>query len=117
MLGIFDFMQDFGNYEERKIDTYSEGDLFVDTCAVSDSTKPYETAVAHPRYNEGKMLIVELYDTKEKAQIGHDKWVKIMTAEKLPLTIEDVSTANIIQFGESIGVDMTIISERAKEPD
>lgn len=100
--GIFDFMQDFGNHDERKVDTYKEGDLFVDTCAVSDSTKPYETAVAHLRYNEGKMLIVELYDTKEEAQVGHDKWVKIMTAEKLPNAIEDVSTSNLVNHSVSI---------------
>ncbi len=106
MFEIFDFMQDFDNHAERKVDTYKEDDLFVDTCAVSDSTQPYETAIAHPDYNEGKMVIVELYDTKEEAQAGHDKWVGAMTAKKLPRTLQDVSTSNIIKFAQEVGIDM-----------
>ena len=91
MFGMFDFLQDMGNYEARKVDTYEENDLFVDTCAVSDSTQPYETAVQHPAYNNGKMVIVELYDTKEEAQQGHDKWVDLMLKNP-PNVLHDVST-------------------------
>jgi hypothetical protein len=106
---LFDFLQDLGNHDERKIDTYEKDSVFVDTCAVSDSTQPYETAVAHPNYNDGTMIIVQLYNTKEAAQKGHNKWVKKMTAEILPKAIKDVSTAGIIKFAADLGVDLNEI--------
>lgn len=91
-LGLFGFIEDMDNYKERVVDSYKENDLFVDTAAVSDSTKPFETAIAHPKYNDGKIVIVELYDTKEDAQVGHDKWLNLML-EKPPRQLSDVSTA------------------------
>jgi hypothetical protein len=85
-----------GNYEQRKIDRFEgKNGLIVDTCAVSDSTQPFETAVQHSKYNSGKWIIVELYSTEEKAQTGHKKWVETMTAKKLPKSLTDVSTATI----------------------
>lgn len=92
---MFDFMGMFTNHETRAIDRYDEGDLFIDTCAVMDSEQPYETAVAHPAYNDGKLVIVEMHDTAEKAQAGHRQWVEKMTAENLPDNLRDVSTATI----------------------
>ena len=103
---MFEFLQDLGNHKERKIDSYEVGDVFVDTCAVSDSSQPYETAVAHPNYNEGKIIIVQMYDTKKQAQKGHDKWVKKMTAKELPKAIKDVSTSGIVKFGHALGIDL-----------
>ena len=91
-MGLLDFMNMLDNYEERAIATYEENGLFVDTCAVSDSDKPFETAVSHPDYNNDKIIIVELYDTKEQAQAGHDKWVDTML-NKPPRQLTDVSTA------------------------
>ena len=83
---MFDYFDMAYNYEDRKVANYTSGDvtLFVDTARVTDSSKPYETAISHPKYNHNKWVIVELYDTKEEAQIGHDKWVALMTAEILP---------------------------------
>ena len=78
-MGLFDFLEMSGNYEERKVANYSEGKLVVDTCAVTDSSKPYETGITHPDYKDGDWIVVELYDTKEQALEGHDKWVKKMT--------------------------------------
>jgi len=91
-MGLFDFIQDIDNYEGRAVATYKEDGLFVDTCAVSDSDKPFETAVSHPDYNSGKLVVVELYDTKEQAQVGHDKWVHTMLNNP-PRQLTDVSTA------------------------
>ena len=93
MLSFFDMEN---NYEERVVDNYEgKGELVVDTAAVTDSEQDYETGISHPKYNDGKWVIIELYDTKDEAQVGHDKWVKIMTAATLPEQIEDVSTAEI----------------------
>lgn len=83
MLGLLDFM--FApDYEERKIARFEEGDLIVDTCFVTDSDKPCETAIQHPEYNKGKWIIVESYDNEVEARIAHEQWVKIMTGETLP---------------------------------
>lgn len=106
---MFEFMEDFGNHDERKIDSYDENGVFVDTCAVSDSEQPYETAVSHPSYNDDELIIVQLYNTKEAAQKGHDKWVKKMTAKELPKAIKDVSTAGVIKFAAVFGVDLNEI--------
>lgn len=80
---MFGFLNMMGNYEERKVARWpdSEEEWIVDTAAVCDSAQPFETAIQHPRYNSGSMVIVELYDTKEEAKIGHDKWVEIMSAK------------------------------------
>jgi len=92
---LFDFLSMAANYEDRKIARYEKDDILVDTCAVNDSDQPYETGVVHPQYNNGECIIVELYDTKKEAKIGHKKWVKTMTAEKLPKVIKDVSSSEI----------------------
>ena len=90
------------NYEERKVDNFTQGDIQVDTALINDSSKPYETGICHPAYNGGAWVIVELYNTKEEAQIGHDKWVKIMTSEVLPDTLKDVSTCEFINFRNAL---------------
>jgi len=92
-------------YELRKVDNYTKGEVQVDTCLVTDSEQPYETGACHPKYNKGDWVIVELYDTKELAQKGHDKWVKLMTAKKLPKSLKDVSSADIAKLCEAVGSD------------
>jgi hypothetical protein len=95
---LFDFLCMARNYEGRKVNHYEQGELIVDTCAVSDADKDYETAVVHPKYNGGEWIVVELYDTKKEAQIGHVRWVKKMTAKKLPVKLTDVSTAEVAEI-------------------
>lgn len=100
---MFSFLSMIGNYEERKVDNYQSGFLTVDTCKVTDSQMPYETAVEHPNYNNGKWVIVETYLTKQQAQEGHTKWVTIMTTEPLPVSLVDVSTADVALLGDIFG--------------
>ncbi len=99
-------MDMYGTHADRVVDNYEFGKLIIDTCSVTDSDQPYETAVQHPSYNEGSWVIVELYDDKEKAQVGHDKWVLFMTGEKLPDELKDVSSAEVIKLGSAFGCDM-----------
>ena len=102
---IFGCFDDFNNRKERKVDNYTDGELIVDTCAVSDSDKPFETGIIHPSYADGKWIIVELYDTKEEALAGHVRWVKTMTAKELPRVLEDVSTcffADIVRTADNM---------------
>lgn len=92
MNGLFGFIDMMGNYESRKVDRWDGGENFiVDTCFVTDSSKPYETAVCHPKYNNGKWVIVELYDDREEAKNGHQKWVELMQQDPLPKELRDVS--------------------------
>jgi len=91
-----------GNYEERKVARWPEDDWIVDTCRVTDSDKPFETAVKHTNYNFGKMIIVEEYDDEESAQKGHDKWVKTMSADELPERLFDISTCSASKFCSAI---------------
>lgn len=88
-MGLLDFLTNV----RHEVGQFDEDDIFVDTCSVNDAEQPFETAVAHPRYNDSKLVIVELYATEEEAKKGHDKWVKTMTAKDLPTTLKDVSTA------------------------
>lgn len=76
----------------------------IDTCAVHDATKPFETGVCDPHYNNGAWIIVATYDTREEAQKGHDKWVQIMTNE-LPELLVDVSEANIAEVLDAFSAD------------
>lgn len=102
-----------GTYEERKVASFKKGYLFVSTAAVYDSKQPYETAVAHRAYNFGKLVIVEMYDTREAAEKGHKKWVKKMTCAKLPKQLMDVSSSYILlQLAESWGVKPQRIFKR-----
>lgn len=103
-----------GNYEQRKVANYKEGDLVVDTAAVTDSKDPYETGIKHPFYNNGNWVIVETYETKEQAQKGHDKWVKTMTADKPPEKLVDCSTFFTAELLRKVGVDMSYEKNETK---
>lgn len=97
---MFEFPNDVGNYEDRRIarDDLTD-DFYISTCRVSDGDHPYETAVAHPEYGgNGGMVIVEAYDTAVEATTGHEKWLKIMTADELPSELVDCQNSKISQF-------------------
>lgn len=71
MSGMFDFMQDAGNYADRKVAEKIEvNGLTVSTCWTSD--EGYETAII----DWNGTYPVERYDTKEQALAGHEKWGK-----------------------------------------
>lgn len=101
MNGIFDWLLD-APYEDRKVDKYEKGDLFISTVEVSDGNKPFETAVAHPKYNSGKIVIVEAYGTREQAIKGHKAWTERMTTKPLPIKLTDCLNAKIALFTEML---------------
>ena len=86
-----------GNYDSRKVGRYEAetGGLIISTCSVTDSDQPYETAISHKSYNNADWVIAEQYDTKEKAEAGHEAWIKKMTAKELPMELKDISTCEI----------------------
>ena len=88
-----------GTYEERKVDnTILDNGFTIDTVKVFDNPHPYETAVIHDQYYDCDWSVIEEYDTKEEAVIGHKKWIKIFQGE-LPEFIEDISTS---KYAEAI---------------
>lgn len=111
---MFDFLSMADNYEDRAVARYDSDGLTIDTCSVTDSEQPYETGIEHPLYNDGKWVIVEMYDSEEEAQQGHDKWVKVMTKKKLPDSLTDVSTATIKRMLEAVSSDDESINLKAK---
>ena len=101
---MFDFLNMMGNYEARKVANYQEDGLVIDTCAVTDSSMPFETGICHPLYNGGDWIIVELYPDKESAVEGHEKWVGTMTASELPPELRDMSSATLADMLDSSGL-------------
>jgi len=103
---LFDLlrMQDWADYEKRKVERYETDSLMVDTCEIHDQPNTYnfETAVSHLGYNEGEWVIVELYETEAEAILGHKKWIKIMTSDNLPEQLTDVSKAAVCQFKDKL---------------
>lgn len=107
MFGFFNMTE---NYEERLIANDKIHDTEVDTVAVSDSDQPYETAIADPHYNKGKWVIVEMYDTKEEAKQGHNKWLNEVTNGSPPNELVDVSSCDIVKLG---GLEGTVYKRDA----
>ncbi len=100
---MFNFLGMMGNYEDRRVDCYDneESDIFISTAEVTDGKYLYETAVAHPEYNDGELIIVEAYDIKEEAQNGHNKWVELMIGDNLPDLLRDCGNAGISSLIEN----------------
>lgn len=95
-----------GNYEQRCVGRHDIDDhTFISTAEIYDGSHPYETGVKHPEYNDGSMVIVEAYDTREEAEAGHAKWVKTMTADELPTELVDCCNAGIAQLCDALSPD------------
>lgn len=92
-MSMFNFLSMTDNYEDRLVKNTKIKDGVIDTAAVTDSAQPFETGIEHSRYNGGAWVIVELYDSKEEALVGHEKWVKTMSKKTLPKQLKDVSTS------------------------
>ena len=109
---MFNFSRMVGNYAERAVARNEFDWGFISTCSVTDGDKPYETAVKHTAYHTTDMTIVESYDTKQEAKEGHDKWLKIMTSDKLPDTLVDCYNAGVAQLAKAIGSDLTVTKKQ-----
>lgn len=109
---LFDFVKDIGNYQKRKVghDKFPWG--MISTALVSDGKKRYETAIEHPEYRGGKIVIVEAYDGIEIAREGHAKWVALMTADKLPDTLEECCNSSIEQLLKEFSEDYQTVFPR-----
>lgn len=69
---MFEWLNDIGNYESRKVDkTVLENGLVVSTVFTSD--EGYETAIIS---TTGNVYPVERYDEDADHQAEHDKWVE-----------------------------------------
>ena len=98
---MFDML---GNYDARKVGRFDndDGTVMVSTAKVTDAPSPFETAVAHPHYNDGKIVIVAYYEDKESAEKGHTQWVEKMTASELPDQLVDISDIFVTQMMDEL---------------
>lgn len=101
---LFDFLSMGIDYEDRKVARDEIGDATIDTAAVTDSDKPYETGIKHPAYNDGAWVIVELYVNKEAAKIGHNKWIGVM--KQKPKELFDRNESEVGDLAESFDCDI-----------
>ena len=85
------------NFDVLKwIETGEEKDRFrnetyyyiVDTVFAHDEEK-WETGISSQYISDGDFIIVEQYESREKAQEGHEKWVKLME-ENPKRELEDI---------------------------
>jgi hypothetical protein len=108
-------MYEFLTNPPTPIARYTKGDAFVSTIGdVSDGEKPYETALQHPDYNNGKIIIVEKYDTEEEALEGHGKWTDLLVTGNLPEEITDCSNSHIQQLMDSFQGEPSTFKRSAK---
>lgn len=101
MSDIFDFWS-MDSHDERVVDHYEVGKLVIDTAAVNDGAKLYETGICHLDYNHRNWVIVEAYNTKKEAQAGHKRWIAKMTTEPLPEALIDCKNAKITSFADKM---------------
>lgn len=95
------FMEMEGTHNARVVARFElDGQLCVDTSAVNDPEQPYETAISHMDYNEGRWIIVEMYEDKESAKLGHEVWVAHMTTEPLPISLRDCTTSTVGEWAD-----------------
>lgn len=87
-----DMMSNLGSGEERTVARYERdtGDLTISTMENRGDNYAFETAISHSLYKDSNWIVVELYDTREDAQTGHDKWLAAMNSDDLPGELVDV---------------------------
>jgi hypothetical protein len=115
-MGMFDFLTMIDDFDKRKVERLEAkdcdgNDYILDTAQVNDCPKyPYETAFAHPSYNDGKWVIVQQYKNKESARIGHFAWADIFSSKELP---DSLIQCNAGEFAEMfLGVEGEIIKRK-----
>ncbi len=93
---FFGFMDMASTYEQRKVarTELSEGG-FVSTAEVTDGAQPYETGISSPHYDNGHVIVVEAYSTREEAENGHARWVEVMSADELPESLMDCRNGEV----------------------
>lgn len=75
------------SYEKRVVINTVGKNFVVDTAFTPD-TGLFETGISYDKLNNGRWIIVDEYETKEKAKITHEKWVEYM--QKNPTTLTDI---------------------------
>lgn len=80
-------------YEDRKVarDDWGKGkmSIMLSTAEVTDADYRYETAIAHPSYDGGKIIILGGCDSRKKALAFHAHWKQLIETDTLPEVIAD----------------------------
>lgn len=112
---MFDFLKYKDNYDQKKIarDEWDFG--YLSTVRVSDGRKPIETALSHPLYNDGNLIIVDCYDTEEEALVGHNAWKEKIVNNNIPDAIVDCCNSELSRVSSEMFEDYNTVFERKKE--
>lgn len=78
-----------------------ENRMMVSTVEADDTRHSYETAVCHPKFRNGKWIIVEEYDSVKDAECGHRIWITKMQLDDYNY-LEDVSTAEMALLADLV---------------
>ncbi len=115
---MFDFLTGIDDHDKRKVERIEAVDCdgvkyILDTARVTDCPKyPYETAISHPSYDDGKFVILQQYKDKESARLGHFAWADIFSSKELPDTLINCSAG---EFAEMfLGVEGRIVERKKK---
>ena len=80
---MFSFFSMANNYDSRKVardEFHINGvEVTVSTAEVTDSNEPYETCILF----EAGSKVVEMYDDRDSAEEGHDRWVSFIKKNQI----------------------------------
>ena len=76
--GMFSFLNDVGNFEQRNVRRTKIGNCTISTVWTSD--EGYETAIGDA---EDHFHPVERYGSREEAIKGHTKWCKLLPKKRI----------------------------------
>ena len=111
---MFEFLDMFGTYAERKVARTEKKNVIIDTCSVTDSDQPYETAIKCDLYKNG-FIVVQMYETKEEALEGHETWCKIFSdVSKFPESLKDVGTSDECKLADAFS-GVSVYKKKRKE--
>jgi len=85
LIGNMPTMMNFYETKGKNPLNFKSKNFIVDTCFTPD-TGCWETGISSANFNECEWIIVDEYESKKEAEIGHEKWIKFMKTNPKMLT-------------------------------
>lgn len=93
------FADMIGTYEQRNIANFKNDVFEIDTSGVTDRALKYESAIRHKDFNDNEWIILGWADTKENAEIMHNKFVEYFLSNDVA-EITDAYTNETFKKGD-----------------
>lgn len=94
LIGNMPMMMNFAEEEHERFNTETKN-FIVDTVEAPD-TGCWETGISSVGFDNAEWIIVEEYETKKEAKVGHNKWVKYM--ESNPKKLHSIQIDETYKF-------------------